>query len=157
MRAPLTALLAASLLMAGCATDADEPAADEAAIEAPTSTGPDDAAPTTTDDEDGSTSDAVPTGARETDEAGDVEIDIKMFDFVDGVVEISVGQTVTWTNQDNTRHTVTSGLEGEPNGTFDIAFGGRGDTASVTFDEPGEYHYFCGPHNFMTGTVVVTE
>ncbi len=153
MRAPVAAALAAALLAAGCASDT--PRTDDPAIETP-------------DDESAQASDAgapeptevgedAPTGARVTDEPGDVEVDIRMFDFEDDVVEIGVGETVTWTNQDATRHTVTSGVDGEPDGAFEVAFADRGDTASVTFDEPGEYHYFCGPHSFMTGTVVVAD
>jgi plastocyanin len=99
--------------------------------------------------------DATSSGVRETDAPGDVEVDIQMFEFGDEVVEIAVGETVTWTNRDATRHTVTGGRDGEADGAFELTFEGRGDTASVTFDEPGEYHYFCAPHPFMTGTVVV--
>lgn len=97
----------------------------------------------------------APSSAQVTDEPGDVEVELSMFEFGQGVVEIDVGETVTWTNRDATRHTVTSGVDGEPDGAFDVALADRGATASVTFGEPGEYHYFCTPHNFMTGTVVV--
>jgi nitrite reductase (NO-forming) len=90
-------------------------------------------------------------------DAGTVEVDIRMFAFEDEVVEISVGDTVTWANHDATRHTVTSGVDGEPDGAFELSFDQQGDAASLTFDEPGEYRYFCAPHPFMTGTVVVAE
>lgn len=127
MRSPMSAFLAMVLIVAGCSPDSDESAADAS------------------------------SGARETDDRGDVEVDIRMFDFQDDVVEISVGETVTWTNHDATRHTVTSGLDGEHDGTFQVTFSERGDTASVTFSEPGEYPYFCMPHDFMSGTVIVTQ
>ncbi|MEX1165136.1 MAG: plastocyanin/azurin family copper-binding protein [Nitriliruptor sp.] len=148
MRAHVVTLLAVAALTVGCASGPDETASDEPSSSAP-------AAPDVADED--ATSEPAPTGARVTEEAGDVEIDISMFSFDGDVVEITVGQTVTWTNQDATRHTVTSGVDGEPNGTFEVAFADRGDTASVTFDEPGEYRYFCSPHNFMVGTVIVTE
>lgn len=163
MRAPATALLALALLAAGCSPDPDESVTDDPVAESAPAEDDSDAdtedAPEAEDDDpagDGSTDDA-PTEARETDEPGEVEVDIRMFDFENDLVEINVGETVTWTNQDATRHTVTSGVDGEHDGTFEVTFSDRGDTASVTFDEPGEYHYFCTPHNFMTGTVVVTE
>lgn len=163
MRAPVTALLALALLAAGCSPDSDESVTDDPVVESAPAEDDSDAdtedAPEAEDDDpagDESTDDAS-TGARETDEPGEVEVDIRMFDFENDLVEINVGETVTWTNQDATRHTVTSGLDGEPDGRFEVTFAERGDTASVTFDEPGEYHYFCTPHNFMTGTVVVTE
>jgi plastocyanin len=156
MRASATAALAIALLMAGCATDT--PSTDDPVVEsAPDDAGePDVGASSDTDGDEDREDAEAPTGARVTDEPGEVEIDIRMFDFEDDVVEISVGETVTWTNLDATHHTVTSGVDGEPDGTFEVTFADRGDTASVTFDEPGEYHYFCMPHNFMTGTVIVT-
>jgi plastocyanin len=132
VRALVTTLLALALLAGGCATEVAEPAS-----EAP---GTDRA-----------------SGARETDRAGDVTLDIRMFEFEHEVVEIRVGETVTWTNQDATRHTVTSGLDGEPDGAFEVTLDGRDETASVTFEGPGEYHYFCAPHPFMSGTVAVVE
>jgi plastocyanin len=173
MRWPSSTLLVIILLAGGCAATTEEPLSDSGSTE--TSVEDEASAPDDTDADEGSASDdpdvddpgaetgegdgasAAPSdGVRETDEPGDVEVDIRMFGFEDDVVEISVGETVTWTNQDATRHTVTAGVDGEPSDAFEVAFADRGDTASLTFDEPGEYHYFCAPHQFMTGTVVVT-
>ncbi len=105
----------------------------------------------------GTEDEASSAGARESDEAPDVEAEIEMFDFEPDVIEIEAGQTVTWTNQDAIRHTITAGEPDDHTGAFDIFLEDRGATATVTFDGPGEYHFFCQPHNFMTGTVVVTE
>jgi plastocyanin len=127
MRASLTVVMAAVLLPVGCANGT--PSTDDPVVE----TAPDGA--------------VAPM---------DAEVDIRRFDFGDDVVEIGVGGTVTWTNRDATRHTVTSGVDGEPDGAFEVTFDDRGEVGAVTFDEPGEYHYFCRPHGFMTGTVVVT-
>ena len=33
----------------------------------------------------------------------------------------------------------------------------QGDSWSYTFDEAGEFDYYCLPHPFMTATVVVEE
>lgn len=96
-------------------------------------------------------------GARQSDAAPDVEAEIEMFEFEPDVIEIEAGQTVRWTNGDATRHTVTAGEPDGPTGAFDIFLEDRGSRATVTFDEPGEYHFFCQPHSFMTGSVVVTE
>jgi plastocyanin len=70
-------------------------------------------------------------------------------------ISVPVGATVTWTNQDVVRHTVTSGTPGEADGTFDEPLDAEGGTASATFDEPGTYAYFCDLHRNMTGEVVV--
>jgi len=67
-------------------------------------------------------------------------------------VEVKVGETVTWINDDSGRHTVTS-----KDGTFDSGMMGKGQSFSFTFDKAGEYPYFCSPHPNMVGTVVVTE
>lgn len=67
-------------------------------------------------------------------------------------VEVKVGETVTWVNDDSARHTVTS-----KDGTFDSGMMGKGQSFSYTFDKAGEYSYFCEPHPTMVGTVVVTE
>ena len=67
-------------------------------------------------------------------------------------VEVKVGETVTWINDDSGRHTVTS-----EDGVFDSGMMGKGQSFSYTFDKAGEYPYFCSPHPTMAGTVVVTE
>jgi plastocyanin len=67
-------------------------------------------------------------------------------------VEVKVGETVTWINDDSGRHTVTS-----KDGTFESGMMGKGQSFSYTFDKAGEYPYFCEPHPGMVGTVVVTE
>ena len=67
-------------------------------------------------------------------------------------VEVNVGDTVTWVNDDSARHTVTS-----EDGTFDSGMMGKGQSFSYTFDRAGQYPYFCEPHPNMVGTVVVTE
>jgi len=67
-------------------------------------------------------------------------------------VEVKIGETVTWINDDSGRHTVTS-----KDGVFDSGMMGKGQSFSFTFDKPGEYPYFCEPHPNMMGTVVVTE
>jgi plastocyanin len=67
-------------------------------------------------------------------------------------VEVKVGETVTWINDDSGRHTVTS-----KDGVFDSGMMGKGQSFSFTFDKAGEYQYFCEPHPNMVGTVVVTE
>ncbi len=65
---------------------------------------------------------------------------------------VSAGQTVTWLNADTTIHTVTS-----ETGLFDSGNLRPGERFSFTFTMPGTYAYFCTPHPWMTGTVVVTS
>ena len=76
-------------------------------------------------------------------------------------VNAKVGDTVTWTNKDSTPHTVTSGSNATPDGRFDSSPDFRQllipeGTFSHTFEEAGEYPYYCGLHPNMLGTVLVT-
>jgi plastocyanin len=67
-------------------------------------------------------------------------------------IEIKVGDMVTWINDDSSAHTVTSSNDS----TFDSDIMRRGETFSFTFDNVGEYPYFCTLHPSMVGTVIVT-
>jgi aldose sugar dehydrogenase len=70
--------------------------------------------------------------------------------------QVSVGGTVTWTNNDPTSHTVTSGQNAQPDGKFDSSIMAPQQTFEHTFTEgPGEYPYFCVLHPNMVGTVTV--
>jgi plastocyanin len=71
-------------------------------------------------------------------------------------VQAKAGDTVTWTNNDSTPHTATSGQDGKPNGTFDFSTMAQGKSFSFTFDKAGEYPYFCTLHPNMVGTVSVS-
>jgi nitrite reductase (NO-forming) len=81
--------------------------------------------------------------------------------FAPNPVQVSVGDTVTWTNDDTQPHTVTSGQNGQPDNKFNsspnfnplIAPAG---TFSHTFTEAGEYPYFCMLHPNQIGTVSVS-
>lgn len=72
-------------------------------------------------------------------------------DYSINVLEIPVGTTVTWTNQDPIIHTVTAVDE-----SFDSGFMREGETWSYTFEEPGEFEYLCTPHPWMRAKVIVT-
>jgi plastocyanin len=77
-------------------------------------------------------------------------VTIKDDAFSPAQLTISAGQTVTFVNQDDDAHTVTSSA-----GDFDS----KGlDTSGVwrhTFSKPGTYKYFCELHPFMKATIVV--
>lgn len=66
------------------------------------------------------------------------------------VVQVSVGTTVVWKNNDNAIHTVTS-IDGE----FDSDVMAAGDLYEYTFNTPGKWDYFCIVHPWMTGSVDV--
>ena len=67
-------------------------------------------------------------------------------------IEVNVGQTITWVNDDSVIHTATS-----TDGIFDSDILQRSQTFSYTFDTVGEYAYYCDLHPNMVGTVRVTS
>lgn len=72
-------------------------------------------------------------------------------DYSVNVLTVKVGTTVTWTNDDpGQMHTVT-----EVNGGFDSGFINTGDSWSYTFEEAGEFEYYCMPHPWMRAKIVV--
>ena len=77
--------------------------------------------------------------------------------YIPAEVTINAGETVTWSNDDTAAHTVTSGSpDGGPDGIFDSSLFMADGEFTYTFDEPGEYPYFCMVHPWMVGTVTVT-
>ncbi|MEO9294942.1 MAG: plastocyanin/azurin family copper-binding protein [Nitrososphaera sp.] len=74
-------------------------------------------------------------------------------------VKTTVGSMVTWTNDDTTFHTVTSGkVEGStptPDKVFDSSIIKSKGTFSYVFEKAGEYDYYCSLHPYMTGKVTV--
>ena len=66
------------------------------------------------------------------------------------VMQIAVGTTVVWTNNDNAIHTVTSA-----DGVFDSDIISSSDSYEYTFDTPGKWDYFCIVHPWMSGSVDV--
>jgi nitrite reductase (NO-forming) len=70
--------------------------------------------------------------------------------------QVSVGGTVTWSNDDSQPHTVTSGENVTPDGNFDSGIMAPAATFEHTFTEAGEFPYFCLLHPNMVGTVSVS-
>jgi plastocyanin len=69
---------------------------------------------------------------------------------------VTAGSTVVWTQNDDLPHTVTADDGSFNSGTLDM-----GDTFSQTFNEPGEYPYYCEFHggpagSGMSGVIIVT-
>lgn len=91
------------------------------------------------------------SGQTETQEPLTYTVEIADFSFNSELLEVRVGDTVVWTNRDNTRHTVTSdaGIE------LDSELLSKGTSYSHTFTSVGTYRYHCTPHPSMRGTVIV--
>lgn len=85
--------------------------------------------------------------------AGTVTVSISQSRFETRELRVPAGTTVVFENTDAAAHTVTS-ADGSPL-MFDSGEFGQGETFEITFDEPGEYPYFCVIHPTMRATVVV--
>jgi len=81
---------------------------------------------------------------------------------------VTVGDTVTWYNDDKEGHTVTSGEGsgrygwmrdnfGTPDDYFDSGRFMPGEYWSYTFEESGTFSYFCTIHPWMEGVIVVEK
>ena len=69
---------------------------------------------------------------------------------------INVGDTVEWKNIDTAAHTVTGGSPANgPSGVFDSSLIMGSASFEYTFDEAGNYEYFCMVHPWMVGDVKV--
>ncbi|WP_309235855.1 cupredoxin domain-containing protein [Amycolatopsis sp. SID8362] len=78
---------------------------------------------------------------------------IKDFAFAPASTTVKKGTTVTWTNQDQDAHTVTSTGSGGPLRSPTLQ---TGQSYQYTFTTPGTFEYLCTIHPFMTATVTVT-
>jgi len=77
------------------------------------------------------------------------------FTFDPTPLTIHVGDNVTWTNNANTVHTVTSdSTSGE---SFVSAALSKGETYTHQFNKNGTFTYHCSIHPTMTGTIIVVE
>ena len=78
-------------------------------------------------------------------------------------IQVNVGQTVLWINEDFSFHTVTSGAVGhtEAGRIFDSGLAGptalssTGKSYEYRFEIAGEYPYYCILHPGMVGKVIV--
>jgi plastocyanin len=78
-------------------------------------------------------------------------IDISGFAFAPETLSVPVGSTITWTNDDDTTHSVVSADSVLKSPNME-----KGDTYQATLDQPGTVEYYCGIHEYMTATITVT-
>jgi plastocyanin len=84
---------------------------------------------------------------------GDLLVLIRDFSFLPDTLRVPAGRVVTWVNCEGPAadpHTATAADE-----AWTSALLRRAEFFSRTFVDPGTFHYFCLPHPFMRGVVVV--
>ncbi len=77
-------------------------------------------------------------------------VKIDNFNFMPQTLTVHPGTTVTWINQDDVPHTVTSTEKKFKSRALDTD-----DRFSFTFTATGTYNYFCSVHPHMTGKIIV--
>ncbi len=71
-------------------------------------------------------------------------------------LEILVGTTVTWVNEDNVPHNIQSQDEfGKVTDVFNSPPLNTGERFEFTFEEEGVYNYYCSFHPWRVGLVTV--
>ncbi len=83
-------------------------------------------------------------------QASIVSVLIKNYAFSPPQVLVHPGDTVVWTNRDDVAHTVTAFGKQFRSGVLD-----PGQSFRFTFKKTGQFHYKCGIHPEMLGTVTV--
>ena len=75
-----------------------------------------------------------------------------------GTITINIGDTVKWYNTDNAFHSIVSiSYDFEEDGLFNSSLFSPGKTFKYTFNEAGDYYYYCDIHPFMKGIVHVED
>jgi plastocyanin len=80
-----------------------------------------------------------------------VTVSMQNIAFVPPTFMVSIGTTVTWTNQDTVPHTTTS--DAAP--SWDSGVLNKGASFSFTFTKAGTFTYHCNVHPTMHGTITV--
>ena len=75
---------------------------------------------------------------------------ISDFRFQPTTMNVTVGTTLAWTNEDSAPHTATA-----KNASFDTGRLDNGQSGQVIFDAPGTFDYKCKIHPSMEGRVLV--
>jgi plastocyanin len=76
--------------------------------------------------------------------------DMASWDYSPSALSVPLGATVQWRNTGSLAHSVTSQDQ-----LFDSRLLDENRTWSYTFETSGTYRYFCVPHPWMKGTIVV--
>jgi len=77
------------------------------------------------------------------------EVTIENFAFVPNILNVKIGDTVTWKNNNNTTHIISLGSYAKD--SFK-----HGETYKHVFKKAGTYNYHCFLRSKMTGIIIVS-
>jgi len=102
-----------------------------------------------------------PAAARAASQPPVAHVLIRDHTFIPHEIHVKAGEPIVWYNADQDPHTVTSGADNVGDGRWVssplIVDGG---TFRLVLTRPGNYPYFCKPHQYelsMHGEIVVTR
>ncbi|MBS3092067.1 cupredoxin family copper-binding protein [Candidatus Pacearchaeota archaeon] len=78
------------------------------------------------------------------------DVEIKNFAFSPSSLTIKKGDSIRWTNRDSVDHTATS-----DNNAFDSPLLSDDESFTFTFNNAGEFSYYCKPHPYMKAKIIV--
>lgn len=81
--------------------------------------------------------------------SAEVKVKIKNFEFMPQKLTVAKGTKVVFANRSGVAHTATR------KGVFDTGRIKPGGAVAIRFKQKGKFPYFCKPHPFMRGTIVV--
>jgi plastocyanin len=85
------------------------------------------------------------------------QVQMFTYAFLPSTLNVKVGTTITWINNDEAEHTVTTKdktLDSPRLKTINVK---PGDSFSFKFEKAGTYDYFCSIHTAMKAKVIVAE
>jgi plastocyanin len=80
-------------------------------------------------------------------------VNISDYLYSPAALTVQAGTRIVFRNEDTTAHTATS----KQSGAFESEPIAPGKSATLTFDQPGTYAYYCVFHPFMKGKVRVEQ
>jgi len=90
-------------------------------------------------------------GGSSTGGSGPDAVTIQNFAFGPANLTVATGTTVTWTNADQSTHTVTADDK-----SFDAGNVAPGHSFTFRFQHAGSYAYHCNIHQYMRAAITVT-
>jgi len=79
-----------------------------------------------------------------------IEVAIDGFAFIPAILNVPVGTTVVWYNNDSVTHTVTA-----RDNLFESGNLSPGDAFRYTFEQSGALEYYCRIHPSMVGKIII--
>ena len=77
------------------------------------------------------------------------------YSFAPARLRVKRGAKIEFTNVGDIAHTATAATSSAAPPRWDTGVLAKGESKTITFDEPGSYYFICTPHPWMYGQVIV--